>query len=132
MQIKFEASELEERNYLGEGEHDCRITNVEHKQSKKGDPMVEVTFSDATTKTTRDWFMLTGNKFKLAGLALATGVPKASLLSGDFTTEMLKGRQVKVIRKITGKDAQGRNNYENSYLASGAMKPSESDDSLPF
>jgi hypothetical protein len=136
MEVRFEEGELTQNKYLGEGEHACTIIKVEHQQSKKtGGAMIEVTFADSSQKTTRDWFVLTGNKFKLAGLALAAGFQKASLLSGAFTTEQLMGKQLKVIRKITGQEEyQGkmRDRYENDYLPLGGKQSEQHSDDIPF
>lgn len=131
MQVKFDAGELEANKYLGEGEHECAISKIEQKPSKKGQQMIEVEFKSRSGKTTRDWFMLEGNKFKLATLAMATGVPRETLLAGGFTTESLAGKFVKVVREITGKDTEGRNQYENTFLAS-ANTPSMTNDEIPF
>ncbi len=133
MNIRFESSELETSQYLGEGEHECAITKIEAQTSKAGNPMIQLEFRAASGKTTRDWFPTSGNKFKLGGLAVAAGVPKEVLLAGGFTTESLAGKYVKVVRQITGKNTEGKNQYENSYLASANAKPSTSgSEEIPF
>lgn len=124
MKVKFEASELEGSTFLGEGDHLCTITRVEHKDSRKGDPMIEVDFTAINGKSTRDWFMLAGNKFKLGGLSVACGFSKEALASSGLETADLYGKRVRVIREVKGKETyetrdgetKERNRYENSYL----------------
>lgn len=130
-QIMFDEGELEGSKYLGEGTHNCLITKVEAKTSKKGGAMIEVEFTAQNGRTTRDWFMMEGNKFKLAALALACGFTKEKLLKGEFTTQSLQGKGVKVVREVKGADEQGRKNYENSYLPSEA-KTAVTPDEIPF
>lgn len=133
-QIMFDEGELEGSKYLGEGQHNCLITSVEAKISKKGGAMVEVGFTAQNGRTTRDWFMLEGNKFKLASLALACGFTKTQLLAGQFNTVALQGKGVKVVREIKGTDEQGRKNYENSYLPAegGATMAAGNSQDIPF
>lgn len=141
MEVQFESGELEGSKYLGEGTYACLISKLEHKNSKKGDPMIEVEFLAQNGKTTRDWFMLAGNKFKLASLALAAGFKKEDLVAKKFRTESLANRTVKVVRELKGKETyvnrenetKERNVYENSYLPTeGNAATAASDDELPF
>lgn len=138
MDIKFDTEDLEGGQYLGEGEHECTISAIENKLTKaKQEPMLEMTFTSVSGKSTRDWFMLVGKKFKLAQLALATGSSKEQLLAGSFNPMMLRGRKVKVLRKITGTEMYGTppkptNKYENDYLPSGQQQTAASSEEIPF
>lgn len=135
MQIKFEESELEGGTYLGAGSHECRITKIERKPTKKGGEMVEIEFTSAAEKSLRDWFPITGNKFKLAKLALACGFEKRLLISGDFDTAQLANRFVRVVREVTGEEQyadkegkqQTRKNYDNSFHLSANSLSASSD-----
>lgn len=133
-QIVFDEGELEGSKYLGEGTYNCLITRVEAKTSKdKGTPMVEIEFTAQNGRGSRDWFVTEGNKFKLASLALACGFTKEQLIKGEFTTQALQGRGVRLVREVKGTDSQGRKNYENSYLAvEGRASAPQADDTIPF
>lgn len=133
MRVKFDDSELEGTKYLGEGEFVCTITKLDHKQSKSGKAMLEAEFSDSSGRTTRDWFMLEGNKFKLAALAKATGIDNAYLQSGDFDTSTLQGRKVNVQRHKKGEemwDGKMVPRYENHYTAAPGNPVHQ--DEIPF
>lgn len=131
--MKFDEGELSGGNYLGEGSHEVRITSVKAGQSKtKGTPQVEVEFSSHSGKTTRDWFVTEGNKFKLAALALACGWKKEDLLAGRFSTEQLPGKRLKVVREIVGKTEDNKNKYENSYLPSEISAAPQPQNEIPF
>lgn len=141
MEVQFDSGELEGNKYLGEGTYICTISKIDHRQSKaKGDPMIEVEFTAENGKSTRDWFMLAGNKFKLGGLAIAAGFKKEALLSGKFRTESLQGKRLKVVREAKGKETylkdgeqKERTIYENSYLQTeGNAATAASDDDIPF
>lgn len=141
MNLKFEESELSDGKYLGAGDHNCRITKIEKKPSKKGGDNIEVEFTSAAENTTRDWFSISGNKFKLARLAVACGFTKEQLLAGQFDTAMLANKFVRVVREVTGEEAitdkdgkpTTRKNYNNTYLPSPNAKASAAiDDSIPF
>lgn len=143
MEIRFEESELEGGTYLGAGTHEVRITKIEKKGNKKGTgENLEIEFTSAAEQTTRDWFPVTGNKFKLAKLALACGFDKGYLIRGGFDTAMLAHKNVRLVREVTGEeafvDSSGkagtRKNYQNSYLPSQAKPPSaaSADSEIPF
>lgn len=140
MILTFDSGELEGSKYLGEGTHECRISKIERKPTKKGGEMVEIEFMAASERTARDWFPITGNKFKLGGLAIACGFNKELLLSGKFDTAQLANRFVKVVREVTGEEsytdkdgkAQTRKNYQSVYLPSAQGAPSQTMDEIPF
>lgn len=136
MDIRFDEEDLSGGKYLGAGIFACQIITVNHTNSKKGDPMLEVEFGADNGKTTKDWFMLSGKKFKLASLALALGHSKEDLLAGRFKTEGLMGKKVKVVREKTGEEEyKGKMvaRYENSYLPlDGAKAPASTDEEVPF
>lgn len=138
MNIKFDEGEVEGSKYLGIGEHEVTITAIKPGASKtKGTPQIEVEFSARSGKTTRDWFVTEGNKFKLAALAIACGFTKEDLLSGRFSTDMLARKRLRVVREVTGMTEDGKNKYEQSYLptqATGAVggPAGHEDPSIPF
>ena len=55
MQLKFDGGELEGSKYLGAGEHNCRITKIEKKPTKKGGEMVEIEFTAASGRTSNPY-----------------------------------------------------------------------------
>lgn len=117
MKVTFSQEDLEERTkYLGEGEHEVAITAIEYTHSQKGNAMAWITFADKTGASFNDRFMLEGRGlFMLAHLARAAGF---DLKAGQFDTEELKGRKLKAVRKITGKESRNDkeyNVYENTY-----------------
>lgn len=133
MRVKFTEQDLTGNKYLNEGKHNCTIASLEHKQSKKGDPMLEITFQDHAQRTTRDWFMIT-NPFKLGALAIAAGFEKGLLESGDWDTAMLQGRKVVVVREKVGEEmyeGKMRPRYENTYLKADGARAASSED-IPF
>ncbi len=141
MNLTFDSGELEGSKYLGAGTHECRITKIERKGNKKGTgELVEIEFTAASGRSTRDWFPITGNKFKLGGLAIACGFSKELLLGGKFDTAQLANRFVKVVREVTGEEAytdkdgkaQTRKNFESHYLPSAQGAPSQTEDTIPF
>lgn len=135
MGITFDDGELEGSSYLGEGEHSVRVSAIKPMQSKdKGTPMIEVEFTAMSGKKTRDWFVTTGNKFKLAALAMAAGYSKEQLKAGAFETPNLAGKSLKLVREAKGQNAEGKKQYENTYLpgasgSGGAVAPT---DDIPF
>ena len=140
MKMNFTADAFKERGqFLGEGVHTVTITKVEDKLSKKGDPMVEVEFSDSEGRTARDWFMNNENMaWKMAQLALAAGFTRDAIMTVNWDTSMLKGKRLKLIKEITGKEVwegKERNKYAQSYhqLDSNAgSAQAANDDTIPF
>ncbi len=134
MGITFDDGELAGSNYLGEGEHEVAITKITPTVSKeKGTQQIEVQFTGMSGKGIRDWFPIEGNKFKLAALALACGFTKEALKAGQFEVSMLPGKPLKIVRGITGKTSEGKNQYQNTYLASAKAKPSGmASEEIPF
>lgn len=130
--MKVEFSKIDEEmpsKYLNAGTFICTITKVEVKDSKKGDKMVELEFSDSFGKSCRDWFLLTaGQKFKLLHLVKAAGLNPST-----FDTDQLLRRQVTVERTKTGtREYNGKavDNFENSYSAPSGT-PAKTEE-IPF
>lgn len=133
MQVTFNDSEMEASKFLGEGTHSAFVSKMEMKLSKGGSRMMETEFSTIDGRTCRDWFVLEGaGKFKLALLAQAVGFTKEQLKSGAFSTEMLQGKGVTLHRKITGKNSDGKNLYENDYAIQSGGDAKASSDDMPF
>lgn len=136
MNVTFTNEELEGSKYLGEGEHNVFVKTMTAKQSKAGNPMIEIEFADVTQKTSRDFFPTSGNKFKLAALAIACGFKKEALVSGAFNTESLQGKQLKLVKKKTGVeiwDGKERATWSTDYIPSATQQSStQQDEDLPF
>ena len=76
MKLEFTEDDLKGAgNYLTEGRHIVRITEIETTKSKSGNDMAVVTFADKEGRETREYFPFSANaRWKLASLALACGV----------------------------------------------------------
>jgi hypothetical protein len=136
--MEFNEDDLNTGSYLGSGEHEVTIIKADVGQSRSGKPMMTVEFKATNGKTCMDWFVLEYRK-KIASLALAAGASKETLKSGQWTTDMLTGKKLKLVREVTGKrtysDRDGvikeTDNFENSYLPI-ETNASFTDEQLPF
>lgn len=122
MGINFTADDLEGGSYLGEGEHEVTVTQVEAKNSKAGNPMTVVTMATASGKSALEFFSHVDKaRFKIAGFARACGFSKEYLLAGKFTMEQLKGKRLRMIKTKTGvemHEGKERGVYEQEYATS--------------
>ena len=135
MKVQFTQKDLETSKYLGEGEHEVTVTKITEKTSRAGAPMEEIEFTSSDGKITRD-FLMGSYMPKIAQVALACGIQKEVLLSGEFDTNMLRGKKLKLVRRKSGKrtyvkDGQTKetDDYENNYLVAEATF---ADEQLPF
>lgn len=137
MKIRFNDDDSVQSKFLGEGQHEVRVTKIDDKPSKKGMPMLTIEFTADNGKTCIDWFVLEFKK-KLYGLALAAGATPEILKSGEWDSAELFGKRIMLIRTTVGKrsytdkdgNPQEADNFENSYLP--LENKSFTDSNIPF
>lgn len=91
-----------------EGEYKVTVTELKTGNSKKGDPMLTVTFSTEDGQSIRDWFVKT-QQFRLAALAT---LKKACGLPANAPAEELQGKACGINVEAKPPDDSGKVYYQ--------------------
>ena len=137
--MTFNEQDVAGGDYLGPGEHQVFVKELNRETSKKGNPMMVVTMSDAHGRTAKEFLTLADNtKFKVARFARACGFTKEHLLQNGLSFEALLGKKLVLIKKQTGVEmveGKERKLFEQEYvpIGGGTEQAAPMDDSeIPF
>lgn len=126
-------------NFLGAGEHEVTVVSVEDMQSKAGNPMTVLEFSDSLGRSAKEYIPATAG-WKVYNIAVAAGIDPKTMASGsEFDPIRLKGKKLLLVKTQTGvKMVEGkeRKEYSQEYYSSrktgAAAGQAGVDEEIPF
>lgn len=136
MIIRFKDEDINDRKYIPEGETEVIISKLsDEKQSKAGNPMLTIEFSDSLGRTAIEYYSLSDNaKFKIANLALACGYTAEQLKADGLDVPKLLGKKLLMVKKQTGTEMYNdkeRKVYSVEFFKS-KESPSQTEDDIMF